>query len=334
MALLGGYEELLEQPIAKESSVPFICLTDDPGLKSDTWQIKVIDRAFDGDLIRSARKLKIRGHHLVDDFDETLWIDNTVLLKSAPEDILETWLRSHDIAVPLHSYRASVIAEVEAVIDAGRDDPARLYEQLLTYLRRYPEVMQQQPFWTGMMARRKTEAVRASMDTWWDHVARYSRRDQVSFPIATRSLDINSLEIDNKNSEIHRWPRALKRLQTSQANAGADALRPDVSQLGQLQNEIDRLTMDSLGAVNQREQRIDELEQRIDDLDAARREASSLRLHADALQRTLEDERRQQVVLHERCVDLTGKLNELHSSTSWRVSAPVRVVGGLARRRR
>jgi redox-sensitive bicupin YhaK (pirin superfamily) len=38
--LVGGYEELNEQPIAQSSSIPFICLTDDPALTSNTWQIR------------------------------------------------------------------------------------------------------------------------------------------------------------------------------------------------------------------------------------------------------------------------------------------------------
>lgn len=333
MALIGGYEELLEQPIAKESSVPFICLTDNPDLSSDTWTIEVVDRAFSGDLVRSARRLKILGHPALDRFDETLWIDNTVLLKAPPEEILTSWLADHQIALPRHSYRASVIAEVEAVIDAGRDDPARLYEQLLTYLRHHPEVMHRPPMWTGMMARRNTDAVRSAMQTWWDHVARYSRRDQISFPVATRSLELNVIEIDNKSSDVHRWPRALKRAETSGSSI-VDTLRPDVSALGHVQNELDLLTMDSIGAVNQRELRIAELQAQVTELENLRRECGSLRLHAAAMQRVIEEHREREAELADGIAKLNAELAKLHSSTSWRVSAPVRAVGQIARRLR
>lgn len=323
MALLGGYEELLEQPIATESSVPFICLTDDAELTSDTWQIQVVDRAFAGDLVRSARKLKILGHPSLEQYDETLWIDNTVLLKTPPEQILADWLKDHDIAAPRHSYRASVIAEVEAVIDAGRDEPARLYEQLLTYLRQCPDVMHQKPYWTGMLARRSTPQVRAAMATWWDHVARYSRRDQISFPVAVDSLSVNALDLDNKISDIHRWPRALNRV-TPESKPAVNVLRPDVSEIGRLQNEIDALTFDSIGAINQREHQISQLRGQLDEESELRREAAALQMHAASLQRQLDAERRRQVEMDAQLIRLGDELKRARSSLLTRLSEHLR----------
>ncbi|MFV0535255.1 MAG: glycosyltransferase domain-containing protein [Cumulibacter sp.] len=336
MALIGGYEELLEQPIAKDSSIPFICLTDDPSLTSETWDIRVVEPAFAGDTIRSARRLKILGHPELNGTEQTLWIDNTVLLKEKPERILGEWLAEKDIALPLHSYRASVIAEVEAVVDAGRDDADRVYEQMLTYMRFYPEIMQSQPYWTGMVARRHTEAVREAMTRWWDQVARYSRRDQISFPIATAELDIHRIEIDNKISDLHRWPRALNRVQPK-SPAISSALRPDASEVGRLQNELDQLTMDSVGAVNAREARIVELEAELGaerrrlegELDAERRESATLRLRADFVAREATQQERENAST---IAKLRAVIDEIRASTSWRVSAPVRMVGRLTRR--
>ena len=36
--LIGGYEPLLEQPVAGGFETDLVCLTDDPGLRSDTWE--------------------------------------------------------------------------------------------------------------------------------------------------------------------------------------------------------------------------------------------------------------------------------------------------------
>ncbi|MBC7591354.1 MAG: hypothetical protein H7226_09980, partial [Salinibacterium sp.] len=52
-ALVGGYEKLLEQPAALESSIPFICLTDDPELRSATWDVRLIESEFALDRVRS-----------------------------------------------------------------------------------------------------------------------------------------------------------------------------------------------------------------------------------------------------------------------------------------
>src|SRR5688572_10939275 len=51
--LIGGYEPLNEQPVAASSRVPFVCLTDDPNLASDTWQIRHVTPLFGMDPVRS-----------------------------------------------------------------------------------------------------------------------------------------------------------------------------------------------------------------------------------------------------------------------------------------
>jgi hypothetical protein len=68
-ALIGGYEVLNEQPIAATSSLPFICLTDDPELRSETWQIRRVEPLFGLDSIRSQREFKLRPHVHLPDFN-------------------------------------------------------------------------------------------------------------------------------------------------------------------------------------------------------------------------------------------------------------------------
>ena len=46
-ALIGSYERLQEQPEAKNTDIPFICLTDDPSLTSETWEVRLIEPAFE-----------------------------------------------------------------------------------------------------------------------------------------------------------------------------------------------------------------------------------------------------------------------------------------------
>lgn len=55
--LTGDYELLNEQPTAADSDWEFICLTDSPTLRSDSWQIRRVLPAFEMDPIRSQRIL-------------------------------------------------------------------------------------------------------------------------------------------------------------------------------------------------------------------------------------------------------------------------------------
>ncbi|RYF28092.1 MAG: hypothetical protein EOO23_07605, partial [Comamonadaceae bacterium] len=75
--LIGNYESLNEQPMALSSDIPFICLTDNPSLKSESWTIVQVPTAFPMDPIRSQRILKICPHRVpaLSAFDQSLYID-------------------------------------------------------------------------------------------------------------------------------------------------------------------------------------------------------------------------------------------------------------------
>ena len=206
-ALIGNHESLVEQPLAPTSDVDFVLLTDDPELESSTWTVRRVDRVFPEDPVRSARALKIMGHPILEEYDETLWVDNRVELRVDPEDLLKDWLSENDIGFPLHSFRESVLAEFEAVIDEEFDDPARIYSQLVHYLRGDESALDEKPFWTAIIARRRsTEVAQFSLE-WLMHVMRYSRRDQLSVNEVARRCAVlpRLVEIDNRESELHRW---------------------------------------------------------------------------------------------------------------------------------
>jgi FkbM family methyltransferase len=214
-ALFGNYEGLQEQPAAASSTVPFICFTDDPDLTSETWEVRLAAPRFPLDSIRSARSVKILGHPDLADFTETLWIDNRVELTADPGAVLDSWLRDADVALFEHSFRETVLDEFTAVVDGGYDDPSRVYEQLIHYAESDPDVLEERPLWTGMIARRSTSAVRAAMASWSDHVMRYSRRDQLSISQTIRGhhLRVTRLVSDNRESEWHQWPPVSPNLQ-------------------------------------------------------------------------------------------------------------------------
>lgn len=208
-ALFGRYENLREQPVALASTVPFIMFTDDPELRSSTWDIRVVKPAVAGDAVRSARSLKITQDPSLDEFDESLWIDNRVRLRTDPSRLLDTWLAAADVCMFEHSFREKLIDEFSAVIEGGYDFPARVYEQLAHYVETSSDLLESKPLWTGMIARRRTEHVDRAMGDWWAEVARYSRRDQLSAPILYRALAPHLAVLpseSNHSSVFHEWP--------------------------------------------------------------------------------------------------------------------------------
>ncbi|MFJ3391458.1 glycosyltransferase domain-containing protein [Leifsonia aquatica] len=310
-ALLGEYEDISEQHVARETDTPFICFTDRDDLVSDTWTIVKVELPFPFDLVRSQRYFKIRGHELLDGFDETLYIDNSVQLEVTPDVILEQWLGDADFAVSRHSWRDRVIDEFDEIVRLNYDDAARVNEQLLHYAEAYPDVMDEHPYWNGVLARRWTPEVTATMGIWFDHVLRYSRRDQLSANVAFAlgPARVKAIEEDNNASPWHRWPVDVKRRASMSVITGR--------RTGPLLAEVARLERELAFQVRRADER---------DADAAEAERQA----EEALGRV------QMAELHlqhaeARAAEADARVAAMTSSFSWRLSRPVRAVGGRLR---
>ncbi len=322
--LTGGYEALNEQPIAPQSEVPFICFTDDPGLVSETWDVHVVEPRYPSDPARSSRDIKVRGHAALEGFEETLYIDNSVVLREPPESILAEWLADADLAMPLHSYRATVADEFEAVLEAGLDDPTRVYEQARHYLAEDPSLLEAPVIWGALIARRRAAAVADFETDWFEQLLRYSRRDQLSVQVALRRSGVRfrAIELDNMRSAIHRWPIAPGRDRSRRGLRPQDWQRP----LGLEVQRLQRSEEEQLRTIRLLEA----------DLGASLEQSGGL-LHSINIRSAQLAEARDQLRLLEAQVDdLTSELQEMRQSRSWqlalRLSRPVAWIRGLIRR--
>jgi hypothetical protein len=232
-ALVGNYERLNEQPIATGSDIPFICFTDDPGLRSETWEIRHIACVLARDFPRSQREIKFRPHKYLPDFDVSLYIDSNILLTERPEAIFEKYFPASGLALAWHSLRRTVSDEFIEVYNIGLDDPQKFVEQFDHYLSTCPEVLDERPFWGGLLlCDLRSEPTRALLELWLTHVLRYSRRDQLAFNYVARQLGFapDTIEIDNHTSWFHRWPMEAGRIR-NQAAPSAVATRSPLAPL-------------------------------------------------------------------------------------------------------
>lgn len=212
--LIGDYEALNELIIRKESKLPHICFTDNPSLKSDIWEIRLISPAFPMDSVRSQRRIKILAHEYLAEFDISLYVDNTIRLKVAGEEIIERYLGDADMVIHPHTLRETLLDEFIAVARDGLDEPARVFEQLSHCQLINSNVLSQRPYATGIMIRRHgRDNVRRAMTDWYNHVLRYSRRDQLSANLALSAdgLRINEFDSDIRSSWFHEWPAVPSR---------------------------------------------------------------------------------------------------------------------------
>jgi hypothetical protein len=243
-ALIGNYEPLIEQPVATNSRIPFICFTDDPHLRSATWQVRSISCLLDHDPIRSQREIKLQPHKYLPEFDASLYIDNAVLLIEPPEAVFQRYYPASGLALPRHSYRQSVCEEFIEVYKGGFDEHARILEQWNHYALSCPEVLDERPYWGGIQLRNhQNTQVRALLDLWMMHVLRYARRDQLSINFVTRQLGFKPdiIEIDNFVSWFHRWPLASGRVRDKGLRSPMASLMPAVARTRVLEREIQTL---------------------------------------------------------------------------------------------
>ena len=227
--LMGGYESLLEQPQAGAQGTDLICFTDDPGTTSETWQLRHVKPVLPADSNRSSRRPKILAHEYLAHYDESLYIDNAVLLTAPADVVFDHMLTSTaPMAVARHSFRGSLREEFEAVVEDGVDAGWVVAEQLGHYERTASHVLAGPTLWGGMLARRHNEsAVRNAMQIWWEHVLRYSRRDQLSLPLALEVAGLDPLvhRLDNRHSAFHEWPDERVFRSRSRGAALPDALQ-------------------------------------------------------------------------------------------------------------
>ena len=213
-ALFGDYEKLNDQPLAKESSVPFVCLTDNPNLKSNSWIVKYCKPLLKLDSVRSQRAVKILPHRYLPEFKSSIYIDNTVKLTQLPEFVFDRCFSSGGFSVFHHSHRKSVIDEFYEVATTRLDRTSRLLSQLNFYLLNSRTVILEKPFWNGILIREHhCTIVREIMELWFSQVLSYSRRDQLSlnYSLLRYGFAPYTIEFDNFLSPFHTWPHCTER---------------------------------------------------------------------------------------------------------------------------
>ena len=218
--LIGENDGLNYQPLFKSSKLRHVCLTDDPNLISDDWEIVLVDRIIPNDCYRSQRHFKTRPHIIFPDYKYSLYLDNTVILKKKTEDFLRMIFKNLSISendpffcLPYHS-QFDLINEFNACANNNLDDQLRIYEQLNDYIKTNLNALKKRAYWGAILLRNHNhkELVKLS-EIWFSHICRYSRRDQLSIIHASlqAKISLNGFELNNSGSEYHIWPISRKK---------------------------------------------------------------------------------------------------------------------------
>lgn len=214
-AIIGDGYDLPE--VQSEGSRRFVCFTDQADLEPRGWQVQQVQPMLPLDATRSAREVKIRPHRWITT-SRSIYIDPSVTLTADPEAVWDLLVGGDprvEFAALKHSFRSSVRDEFAVCEDSGLENAFILQEHLSVLEQSSAATLDERPIWTGLLARRHhSPQVTHAMETWWAHVLRYSRRDQLSINTAIRLLDSSAVRVldhDNHGSPVHSWPRPTYR---------------------------------------------------------------------------------------------------------------------------
>lgn len=232
--LFGYSEPFLDHKYSVGGRMDFICFTDDKSLASRNWQIKYIDSAEVGP-VKTAKMVKLMPHRFLGEYGCSLYIDNTVKLKSPPLRIFECLEGGGPSMVCFkHPDRDCVYDEAGVVMDLGLDRPDVVLRQMDEYERighpRHAGLIAG----TMLLRRHDDNSLNAVSEGWFEEVRKHSYRDQLSFNVVARlrNYSVGYFPGGLRENEFMTWPVSQARLPRDFDNERYLSLHADVKAAG------------------------------------------------------------------------------------------------------
>jgi len=192
-SITGGKDDLIDDQCTEGAE--FVAFTD---RQSEVWKcVKPYDRFKDER--RNSRIQKLMPH-LYFDTEYSIYIDGNISLKVPAQKLIDEFLKDKDVAVFRHVGRDCIYDEADAIIGFGFEDPNEVMKQVKEYSKRgtkkHAGLCE-----CGVIIRKHTKNVERWNEKWFAEYCRYSKRDQLSFPIAFPLEEVEMIE-----SSVWRHP--------------------------------------------------------------------------------------------------------------------------------
>lgn len=235
-AIFDFYDDL-ETPSHRLENCDLVCFTDDPQLKSGFFDIRLCKRIFI-DPARDSKMYKILPHYFFPDYEYSVWIDGSVIIKT--DDIyglVKKYLDRSDWAVFSHPKRDCIYDEMEICSEMLKDDPEIMKRQMEKYKEAgYPAhngLVQN----TMLLRRHNSPAVIRVDEDWWREVEMLSNRDQLSFNYAAwkNNFQYELMDGSVRNNKYFNWIGSHKQ----KTNLNEYKLKPE--ERGSKEKEIQQM---------------------------------------------------------------------------------------------
>jgi len=215
---LVGPKEALNNPLdglpaeaTTDLDLDFVCLTDDPALRSPVWRFLQLPTSH-LPAEKLSRRPKALPHDYFPDAEYSLYIDNTVTFKRLPQASDLASPRPYLFRAFRHARHTQLDQEAYAIAALGYEAPAVIAEQFDFYASRLP-LGNITPLTTATVLLRSHhhETVRRFGTIWWENILAFAKRDQLSFDFALRQAEA---EVDyfpgiTRDNPFIRWQGSL-----------------------------------------------------------------------------------------------------------------------------
>ena len=208
-----------------------VCFTDEPNMKSNVWDVRVVDRIYT-DGARQNRYYKILPHKHLNEYDISVCIDADVLINQNIDGIVKEYLKEHNMSVLDHSIcgmtttgnlnrRSCIYDEARFIEWLGDNHPRKHYKDDMNVINRQIEKYKSEGYppnnglaRTTVMFRKHNELdVIKTMEKWWSEYQYNSRRDQLSFPYSAwkTNFKYKMIPIDIDDNEYFQYMKKWRR---------------------------------------------------------------------------------------------------------------------------
>jgi hypothetical protein len=213
-----GKTDPLKRPTVINRNVRYVCFTDQSQVVSP-YQLVRVPTGTDPRL--TSRQIKITADHpALADADVTVWHDAAFRMDSDPVRVASTVLTDCNMVAFKHPHRTQIEDEAIAIDKWGWVPMATMQAQIAAY--RAEGFTQDHITSTGLCFRRRTPQIAAFNARWWEEVARWGWRDQMSVDYALWKTGVRATYIPGhyRNNSYAKWflsppvrvPRVSRRL--------------------------------------------------------------------------------------------------------------------------
>lgn len=208
-SIVGG-KDALKEGHNKAGDVRFHAFVH-PVQESADWEVE--DALLDNpDPNRCAKKYKVLAHKYFPHAEYSLWIDGSTTLLTPMDELIDLYLKDHDIALHKHYMRDCAYDEAMVCGAMGLDGADVISKQMARYF-----IGEKYPAHNGLaectiILRRHTPQIQALNELWWKEISEGSRRDQLSFNYCCWKTGVRYQEMVNTvyNSPSFKVEKHLK----------------------------------------------------------------------------------------------------------------------------